>query len=435
MAFNMKRPIIKGTPLHKASIAKAKESIVSQARTQADASLVSGGRLLGESYVPDAIDFSIDIPEIDIEKKDAEEKPEERDKSKDKKATKIPKKKKLKAGDTSGPDLKKRVPPRDKSGDKEATKIKPIKPGESKGKKSKGPDLETRVAPYVEEAEDEDEFDLNDLDDESSDASVSQVDGSEGVNRGYKNWKVREEEKLLAEAEALKAKADAESRARAPKVSNIESASASQLPTTEPNSELEQTGATPEEKSGKVKAHNNPDYETKGSTTNSEGQTTSIGGTPPEKPGYSYDATNDQWTYNDIRINEDEVRLEEFKGIMEMVKNEQEQEYNKKIEQKETDLNSNTPSADSTNTQDLLPVTKDNEVKLTPRQIREKKRADKKYNDPSTGPNVKNQMIKEGYTPIQSKSPMEMRDDRIYRNAKPNGQVRKNMIQGGYMPQ
>ena len=118
-----------------------------------------------------------------------------------------------------------------------------------------------------------------------------------------------------------------------------------------------------------------------------------------------------------------------------MVKNEQEQEYNKKIEQKETDLNSNTPSADSTNTQDLLPVTKDNEVKLTPRQIREKKRADKKYNDPSTGPNVKNQMIKEGYTPIQSKSPMEMRDDRIYRNAKPNGQVRKNMIQGGYMPQ
>ena len=68
MAFNMKRPIIKGTPLHKASIAKAKESIVSQARTQADASLVSGGRLLGESYVPGAIDFSIDIPEIDLKK-------------------------------------------------------------------------------------------------------------------------------------------------------------------------------------------------------------------------------------------------------------------------------------------------------------------------------------------------------------------------------
>jgi len=38
----MNRPVIKGTPLHKASIAKAtSESIVAQTRTQADGSLVN----------------------------------------------------------------------------------------------------------------------------------------------------------------------------------------------------------------------------------------------------------------------------------------------------------------------------------------------------------------------------------------------------------
>ena len=429
MAFNMKRPIIKGTPLHKASIAKAKESIVSQARTQADASLVSGGRLLGESYVPDAIDFSIDIPEIDIEKKDAEEKPEERDKSKDKKATKIPKKKKLKAGDTSGPDLKKRVPPRDKSGDKEATKIKPIKPGESKGKKSKGPDLETRVAPYVEEAEDEDEFDLNDLDDESSDASGSQVDGSEGVNRGYKNWKVREEEKLLAEAEALKARMDAESRARASEVIKIEPRNIEQIPNTTPETKLEQTGPTPEEKSKKVKAHENPDYEIDKPKYDSEGRKISIGGVADS--GYQHQIESDQWTYNGIPIEPNEVP-EEF------VDDAGANAEKKEAAEKYKNLNSNTPSNDSTNV-DLLPQPQPvvSEEKVTPpsERTKEQKENDKIYNDFRTSKYKKRKMIEEGYNPIKSKNAEKMRDDRVYRNAKPNGQVRKNMIQGGYMPQ
>jgi len=45
----MKRPIIKGTPFHKASIAKAK-SIVSQSRTRTDSSLINAGDDLGKSY-------------------------------------------------------------------------------------------------------------------------------------------------------------------------------------------------------------------------------------------------------------------------------------------------------------------------------------------------------------------------------------------------
>jgi hypothetical protein len=56
MAFNMKRPIIKGTPLHKALT----ESIVAQTRTQTDGTLVSGGEALGRSYIPIAIDYSVD---------------------------------------------------------------------------------------------------------------------------------------------------------------------------------------------------------------------------------------------------------------------------------------------------------------------------------------------------------------------------------------
>ena len=63
----MKRPIIKGTANHKASIVKAKaESIVSQRRTQADASLVGASKAMGESYKPQAIDYSIKQKGIDF---------------------------------------------------------------------------------------------------------------------------------------------------------------------------------------------------------------------------------------------------------------------------------------------------------------------------------------------------------------------------------
>ena len=65
---------------------------------------------------------------------------------------------------------------------------------------------------------------------------------------------------------------------------------------------------------------------------------------------------------------------------------------------------------------------------------REKKLADRKWNNPNTGQHVKDQMLREGYVPDESKSPMEMRDDRIYRHAIKGGPVRKNMIKGGYIP-
>jgi hypothetical protein len=78
MAFNMKRPIIKGSVLHKASVAKAKaetrESIVSQRSTSADAGLVNAARALGESYRPSEIDYTLDPMKIDLKKKEKAEK-------------------------------------------------------------------------------------------------------------------------------------------------------------------------------------------------------------------------------------------------------------------------------------------------------------------------------------------------------------------------
>ena len=52
MAFKMKRPIIKGTPLHQ-------ESIVAQTRTQADPSLATAASELGRSRVGKSIDLSL----------------------------------------------------------------------------------------------------------------------------------------------------------------------------------------------------------------------------------------------------------------------------------------------------------------------------------------------------------------------------------------
>ena len=72
---------------------------------------------------------------------------------------------------------------------------------------------------------------------------------------------------------------------------------------------------------------------------------------------------------------------------------------------------------------------------LTPRQIRQKKLADKKWNDPRTGQYVKDQMIREGYIPESgAESAALMRDDRIWRTAVKGGVVHQNMRKSGYIP-
>ena len=68
-------------------------------------------------------------------------------------------------------------------------------------------------------------------------------------------------------------------------------------------------------------------------------------------------------------------------------------------------------------------------------EIRKKKMADKKWNDPNTSQYIKDQMLKEGYVPDEGKTAMKMRDNRIYRNAVKGGTVQQNMIKSGYIPE
>ena len=86
MTFNMKgRPMIKGTQEHKDSIAKAtsgSQPLVAQTRTSADKSLVESAQLLGSSYSPKDIDYSLDtkISLKDLKYKSPDEDPDNTDK-------------------------------------------------------------------------------------------------------------------------------------------------------------------------------------------------------------------------------------------------------------------------------------------------------------------------------------------------------------------
>jgi hypothetical protein len=81
MAFKMTRPTIEGSPIHKASIAKAKaRPVVSQSRTSADPSLVMMGDELGKSLIPGAIDYRITTPKIDWGKEKEKKKKKGKDK-------------------------------------------------------------------------------------------------------------------------------------------------------------------------------------------------------------------------------------------------------------------------------------------------------------------------------------------------------------------
>ena len=73
-AYKMKGYTYPGTSPVKAT----SQSIVSQARTKADPSLTWAGGELGKSYIPGAIDYTIDSPEIKIpEKSEKKEKSSE----------------------------------------------------------------------------------------------------------------------------------------------------------------------------------------------------------------------------------------------------------------------------------------------------------------------------------------------------------------------
>jgi len=563
----MKRPVIKGTPLHKASIAKAKtESIVSQRRTQADSSLVAAGNALGESYIPAAIDFSIDQKAIKIPKSESGGKGPKT--SKKPKVTKyIEEKEDDDLIEDAGLDDKKTKGPKGKSYEnwkvreekdnirlaeenkarldeasarrayrsKEVTKIEPIsikKLPTSKKKLELEKATESAdskyVAPYVDEAEDKDN-DYSGIENDNSDPT----DGSTSAkNKPYKNWKVRENEKNIADAEANKAKADAASAKRVAEANakakadaeakknntnfnyNLDNNSdivAQEVPKTKPKtkskvkvdpsvsaaetkakkefdnrdktvvstikpknieqipnniSEPKVEQALPLSERKTIKAHLDPnlnkevlpDIEGTGNiqTPRLNPHDQYAANLPEDAEDHFTGSYNDYayttvmtdidgdgeldeqevWTYKGDVINENQVSTDAYTSIISDLSDKQEQKNNKEIKQKKENLNSNTPSNDSTSV-DLTPQPQPAaNNKTTPPQARtrEQKENDKIYNDFRTSNYKKRKMIEEGYSPIQSKSPMEMRDNRIYRNAQVDGPVRKNMIKGGYTP-
>ena len=452
MAFKMNRPVIKGTPLHAASIAKAtSESIVAQTRTQADGSLVGAGQALGKSYIPATIDYSVDL-----------------------KAIKIPKKKKKK---------KEKIEVQDPTGNTESADSK-------------------YVAPYVDEAEDED----NDYSGIENDNSGTTDDSTSAENKPYKNWKVRENEKNIKEAKANKKKQDETSAKRVAeaKKNNTNMDFTTKNPdivmpgdkTFKPNPKSDIRVKNKEELDAAQEKTINRDalitQEEAGAATGNKGEGKLVKKTKKE---LAIEAEVKAKTAETLRIEnerqsklkadkiaadkakqekiaqkkakKDEINLKNeairernaarnyFKGktnqpksiddkvaAMREIKAAQQAALNNDsiyipeqddlepweiATQNQKNLNYNTPQNQVTQT--------NTEQTLTPRQARKKKLADKKYNDPNTGPKVKEQMIKEGYNPIQSKSPAQMRDDRIYRNARADGPVRKNMIKSGYTPQ
>jgi hypothetical protein len=447
MAFNMNRPIIKGTSLHKASIAKAKsESIVTQTKTQANASLVSGGEALGRSYIPIAIDYSVDglIDFGDVGGG---------------------KKKKKKKGDKYKSD--------DKTTTTTEVKVEDLKKGEEKKKDVKKVE---KKETYV---------DVEDEENDYSGVASNNSNPTEGFTstaiQPYENWKVRENKKNIADAEALKAKMDAknntnfdynsntnsdivapETPKQKPKskvkvdpsisaaetkakkefdnrdrtaMSPIEPKAVVELPNNTPDPKPKKADTAPNAKE-KPDADKNPEYAISKPKLNAEGNPVDFGGST-NSPGYNYDAESDQWSYNGINITEGEVSSEAYTAITRDIMRREREETQERIKEEEINLNSNTPSRGSSNV-DLLPQPPpavNNEVATTTPRTRKQKENDKIYNDFRTSKYKKKKMIEGGYNPIQSKSPMEMRDDRIYRNARADGPVRENMIKGGYKPQ
>ena len=86
----MKRPIIKGTVLHKKSIALAKrKSIVTPASVGADPTLVQAGEWMGKSNVGEPIDFTIDAPDLDWSKAGKNKKKKKKEETEEEKLARL----------------------------------------------------------------------------------------------------------------------------------------------------------------------------------------------------------------------------------------------------------------------------------------------------------------------------------------------------------
>mgnify|MGYP003121695843 FL=1 len=422
MAFKMKRPIIKGTPLHQ-------ESIVAQTRTQADPSLATAASELGRSRVGKSIDYNIDPGRIKfgkVKKKKGDP---------DKKI--IPAEEVDKTEVDTGNDESKK--------DENQIKADDIVNETEEIVENLDPEKETKVnklVEFIKNTKDKIEKKIQEKKDdryvgEGERENRYQTRGEYDPRRDAEGNKIQEEVvsldqkkvKSLPTSRKLQEILDPGPMPPTPEPQNVEQEISSIEPrkiesmpvdTSEPN--FPEKVDIPESK-GPVDADKNPNYEIGKGTTNIEGGTQSVGGVT-SSPGYSYNVDGDNisdgtWTYNGFPISEDEVSTEVFTAIMEDVKNQliQEQSGVTSDVQPEPTVINTTPS-----------VTEQIKTKVT---IEKPNKKD--FKNSSDYMRARMRYLKAIETQDKT-SAMQMRDDRIFANATPDGVLRKNMIESGYIP-
>jgi hypothetical protein len=430
MAFNMNRSIIKGTKLHKASVAKARQSTVSQTRMQADPGLVKAGRDLGLSYAPGAIDYGLDTKaDLDF-KREKEKQGDYVLGCMDSKATNYSAAATKDDGNCTYDELEGTGSVSQEDIDimnSGATFDSGDGNGDGSGDGSAGNGDGAGTSNYVEE----DDVDYTDEDIEADLARIGDGDGGNGQPTEFTNeqWELEQEQEAIRAANELQARLDTESATRAHAASTILPMQQSSLiPTTNtPEMELKKAGPAPEyEKT--PKAHDNPDYDIEASRYDNEGNLISLGGVT-NSTGYSYGVESDQWTYNGNLIEPHEVP-EEF--------------VDSQDEQNEARELRNRNNVDSTET--VTPEVATNETTTTPpegEQILEKPRmSDFEGNWFQRAEQYKEAMraYKEKYdvkykkapTQRRVKSEAELRYDKIFKNAVPGGIAQQTMLKNGY---
>lgn len=472
MAFNMKRPVIKGTQIHKASIAKARsESIVSQGRTKADSSLVGAGQVLGQSYIPSAIDFSIDMPAIDL----GEREKSGRDKSGDKKASKIKgkKAKKLEVKDNSGPDLKKRkppeyTPPREKK-QEEVLKVEPkkIKPLPTSKKKV---ELQ-RATRTVQTKKSIDKFEVAAKKAGLPITTAAEYERAERLlvyDEGSGNWREKvgtgtPDGVIVGETKNFtgnKGSADDQYKAMQKAgldygVGGLDMKSDGKGGYMPKEGAVSTSGDTWDDKLGGWRDDGREQNYGPGGEKISRETADKVSGEQQRRSDKIQERKEKKKALDakNVKIRERNKKIadaKKFYGKDVKLTQARLDAYNKSVERQEAELNSapiEIPEQDdpepweiaAQEKRDLNSNTPQNAPKSEPKGTEPKsistrqKRLDKKYQN--SGPSVRANMLEDGYTPSKGKSPVEMRDNRIYRNAKEDGPVRRNMIKGGYKPQ
>jgi len=486
MAFRMNRPIIKGTANHKASIAKAKaKSVVSQSRTKADAGLIAASNALGKSYKPSEIDFELDKINIDVPEK---EKKEKQPRIKKEKQPRVKKEKKVLTEEEKAERRAKRRETRgkivdgvktaiggivgvplaigkglfkfgediiDEFGNKVKGAIDDIKTKGAEGKEKRAKIKAEKEAAALAEQKASEEARFNELmveDEEENDFSAIEAEpdvvyeSSGDVDRGYKTWKHKQDAENIRSARETSGRMNTvteQQRQEAAKKYNVKVE----------DLEAKEIGGKREffPKQGAV-----------GGGYGDEGGGAGSGGTQWDDElgrfripmgGLSDEALanlsdEDKKVYKaemEERAKKEEAELEALKPKIGDVDPSDVNSTMINEGQIELDPVTNTYRYTELYHKTKAKIAEQNKPKVEPvveekktlsnLEIRKKKRADKKWNDPKTSQYIKDQMLKEGYVPDEGKTAMNMRDNRIYRNAVKGGIVQQNMIKSGYIPE